>query len=248
MRILLVSIFSIICFGSLQAQELVRFKSLDGLEITADFYEAADSEAPVIILFHQAGWSRGEYIETAPRLNNLGFSCLAVDLRSGGKINGVLNSTHENAVKKKYDTYYLDAYLDMAAAVKYAEENLKSEKLIIWGSSYSSSLVFKLGADFSNSVAAILAFSPGEYFKNDAKTPLTNYVKNYALLVTQPVFITSAAQEKEMWMEIYKAIPHAEKQFYLPTTEGNHGSRALWSKFADSNSYWNAVEIFLDKL
>ena len=31
----------------------------------------------------------------------------------------------------------------------------------------------------------------------------------------------------------------------MPKTKGNHGSRALWSKFNDSNDYWHAVSKFL---
>ena len=34
----------------------------------ADLYIAHDASAPFILLFHQAGWSRGEYLEIAPKL------------------------------------------------------------------------------------------------------------------------------------------------------------------------------------
>jgi len=40
-------------------------------------------------------------------------------------------------------------------------------------------------------------------------------------------------------------IPSRKKQFFLPETKGNHGSRALWEKFSDNGSYWNAVKDFL---
>ena len=70
-------------------KDTIRFPSEDGLMVTADLYiEKNEKDAPFIILYHQAGWSRGEYAQIAPRLNALGFNCLAVDLRSGGKVNG----------------------------------------------------------------------------------------------------------------------------------------------------------------
>ena len=49
------------------------------------------ANAPVLVLFHQAGWSRGEYREIAPKLNELGYICLAIDQRSGKGVNGVAN-------------------------------------------------------------------------------------------------------------------------------------------------------------
>ena len=45
----------------------VIYKSHDGLLITANLYLSHKADAPFIILFHQAGWSRGEYKETAPK-------------------------------------------------------------------------------------------------------------------------------------------------------------------------------------
>gem|GEM_PF-5977157 len=61
----------------------ISFKSADGILITADSYVPHTTTSPLILLFHQAGSSRGEYNEIAPRLNELGFNCIAVDLRSG---------------------------------------------------------------------------------------------------------------------------------------------------------------------
>ena len=78
---------------TLPAMETVTFPAADGLAVTADLYLAHDKEAPFVILFHQAGYSRGEYGQIAPRLNGLGFNALAVDQRSGGAAKGVMNET-----------------------------------------------------------------------------------------------------------------------------------------------------------
>lgn len=72
-----------------QEAKTITFPSKDGLTLTADLYIMHDKSAPFIVLFHQARWSRGEYEEIAPRLNMMGFNCMAVDLRSGGQVNGV---------------------------------------------------------------------------------------------------------------------------------------------------------------
>ena len=62
------------------------------------------------VLFHQAKYSRGEYFEVAPKLNKMGFNCLAVDLRSGGEINGIPNKTFNYVDSLHQPSGYTDAY------------------------------------------------------------------------------------------------------------------------------------------
>ncbi|MCH7972436.1 MAG: alpha/beta hydrolase [Bacteroidetes bacterium] len=223
----------------------VTYKSQDGLLITADLYFTHKVNAPFIILFHQAGWSRGEYKETAPILNLLGFNCLAVDLRSGGNINGVINQTHKRAVEQKKGTNYIDTIQDMKASIKYAKKYYAKGNLIIWGSSYSSALVLVVGSKNKKNVDGILSFSPGEYFEKLGKS--STYIAENAKNITQPVFITSAKREHSFWENIFAAIPSKDKTSFLPKSKGNHGSRVLWSKFEYSKEYWEAVKSFLNK-
>ena len=89
-----------------------------------------------------------------------------------------------------------------------------------------------------------LAFAPGEYFDGSGKDK--NYITGFAKKIKSPVFITSAKDEKENWQPIYDAIPSSKKQFFLPESNGNHGSKALWEKFEDSIYYWESVTKFLD--
>ncbi len=226
---------------SITAQEIITYPSEDGLQITADYYNTTNSDT-YIILFHQAGWSRGEYKEIAPRLNTLGYHCIAVDQRSGGSVNDVMNLTNKEAKKEGKKTAYIDAFQDIEATVAYVKKTYKPAKIIIWGSSYSSSLVLKYAGDYPNSIDAVLSFSPGEYFGQK------NFIKNSASKISVPSFITSAQNEKKNWSAIQEAIPTTTKVAYTPTSSGNHGSRALWEKFDDSNGYWNAVIAFLKKI
>ena len=225
------------------AQEVVKFPSKDGLEITADLYMPHPGSNPFIILFHQAGWSRGEYQEIAPQLNDQGFNCLAVDQRSGGKVNGVINQTHANAKKALKETSYLDAFQDIEAAIDLVKEMYAEGKVVIWGSSYSSSLVLKYAGDNPDAVDGILSFSPGEYFKSRSSELISSSASN----INKPVFITSAKSEQNSWQKIYDVISSKDKVFFLPETSGNHGSRALWAKFSDHRDYWKAVNSFLSQ-
>lgn len=241
--LLLLSFATFLSISLIGQQEVktISFNSLDGIEITADLYEIENKEAPLILLFHQASYSRGEYLKIAPVLNNMGFRCLAIDQRSGNAINGVENETFKRAAAKNKGTQYADAAIDLEAALKYAKENLSANKIIVWGSSYSSSLVFYLASKYPEEVKGILSFSPGEYFLLNGKT-----VRLYAAKVKCPVFVTSAKNEKGAWKDIYEAIP-GDKRFFLPEHQGLHGSKALWPTSKGSQDYWQAVEAYLSQ-
>ena len=144
--------------------ETINFKADDGITVTADLYMEHESDAPFIILYHQAGYSRGEYREIAPKLNALGFNCMAVDQRSGDQVNGIINQTHKDALAANKPTKYLDALPDIEAAYLYAKFSVKPKKIILWGSSYSAALMFYMGSEHHNNVSGILSFAPGEYF------------------------------------------------------------------------------------
>lgn len=223
-------------------KDTIRFPSEDGLMVTADLYiKKNDTTAPFIILYHQAGWSRGEYAEIAPRLNTLGFNCMAVDLRSGGKVNGVRNHTALRATTQHKKTSYEHALPDMLRAIEMVKKQFASGTVILWGSSYSASLALKIAGDWPDLVDGVLAFAPGEYFNTHTKT----WIQDSATHITIPTFITSARNEKPSWSDIFDAIPSKHKFSYLPPTPGNHGSRALWQQFPDNDGYWMAVEDFL---
>jgi len=237
MKSILIAIMGLITLSA-YSQKTIDFPSEDGLSITADVYNAKSSDT-FIILFHQAGWSRGEYKEIAPKLNILGYHCLAVDQRSGGEVNGIKNKTNALAKKEGKQTEFIDALQDVGAAIAYVKKTYNPKKVIIWGSSYSSSLVLKHAGDHPDSVNGVLSFSPGEYFGKK------NFITSSASNIKIPVFITSSQNEKKSWSGIYDVIPSGKKQFFLPESKGNHGSRALWEKFDDHNVYWAAVKKFL---
>jgi pimeloyl-ACP methyl ester carboxylesterase len=218
----------------------VTINSTDGLHINVDIYESDQLDAPIILMFHQAGYSRGEYREIAPKLVNMGFTCIAIDQRSGGQVNGVLNETYREAKNLNLPTNYVDALPDLEAALTFAKSNYAPSKIIIWGSSYSSSLVFILAQKHPEDIQGILSFSPGEYFEYEYQK-----IFEYASQVKCPVFITSAKNEVQSWKEIYNNISIVEKITFTPTSNGYHGSKALWEDHPGNEDYWNALMEFL---
>lgn len=219
------------------APKAMTLRAGDGLTVFARRYDAKKPKA-LILLFHQAGSSKDEYATIAPRLATAGYSSLAVDARVGGKLFGV-NETA--AVMETTD--YIEAQKDMQAALTWAEsQNLP---IILWGSSYSASLVFALAKVNPDKVGAILAFSPGEYFDDK------QLVQQAAGAATVPVFITSASTADEIAAagKIAAAVPGGRAQHYVPKI-GVHGSSTLIAakdpEGAEDN--WRAVMAFLKKV
>lgn len=229
---------------NLQAKETITFRSSDGLLVTADLYITNPIDSPFIILCHQANWSRGEYLEIAPKLNAIGYNCMAIDQRSGGAVNGVVNETKKRAKAKGLGLGFADAEIDIVSAINYVKQNYsETSKTILWGScSYSASLSLRLAGERQD-LDAVLAFAPGEYFKRSGKP--SNYIEVSAQKINIPVFITSKKTEKPNWWAIYEVIPFKQKQYFLPQKSGQHGSRALWEKFEEHQDYWKAVKTFL---
>src|SRR5437867_2572680 len=117
--------------SNIRAQQKITFPSQDGVTITADLYPVADS-LPVILLCHQAGYSRGEYEATALRLNKFGFNCLAIDQRYGDEVNGVVNETAAEAKRLNKPRTNADAEQDIVSAADYLF-NKYHKKIMILG-------------------------------------------------------------------------------------------------------------------
>lgn len=237
MKNILAILTLIIALPSLAQQKKITFLSKDGLIITADLYLVNDT-LPYMILCHQAGYSRGEYQETAPKFTKLGYNCLAIDLRSGKEVNGVTNETAMLAEAKKKPTNYLDAEQDIVAAVDYAYKKSGSKKVILVGSSYSASLALKIGAE-NDKVKALMVFSPGEYFGDKLK--VKEAIKN----LDKPVWVTSSKEEAPDVEKLLKDIKSTVKVQYTPATKGDHGSKVLWKAHANYHEYWLNILMFM---
>ena len=215
---------------------MVAFKSLDGLTITADYYPLKKPKG-LILLCHRSHCNRGEYRETAPKFNDLGFSCLAIDQRSGMKIFGVVNETKTLAKQKGLATGYLDARQDIEAGIDYAYKLNRKIPIIVLGSSYSASLALLIAAA-SEKVASVIAFSPVECLKN---TSVSEGIAN----LSKPIFITSAKKEVEDTSQLIGFVNPKYVHHFKPDTDGFHGSKALWESVDGYESYWQALNVFL---
>jgi dienelactone hydrolase len=218
----------------------ITLKASDGVAVYAWHYAAADKTRPAILLFHQAGSNHAEYATIAPRLVTLGYHALALDQRSGGSMWDQPNRT---ASEFGRDVDYRAALPDLAAALDWPARGGLPARSIVWGSSYSAALVFLLAAAHPSAVAAVMAFSPGEYLGD------SHSVKDAAAKVRAPVFVTCAQDSEEIaaGRAIARAVPGSAAVQFVPKRGGVHGSSTLRQdrnpKGAEEN--WRAVEQFL---
>lgn len=225
-----------------RAQQDVTLTAADGVRISGTYYPAAKVSAPIILLFHQAGSNRWEYAPIVPRLVTAGFSALAIDARHGDEMWGHKNETVARLGK---EAGYIEALPDLEAALAWARKENPGRKVIVWGSSYSSCLVFVLAAKHPGEIAGLLSFSPAEYFQSN-KT----LVHDAAAKVNIPVFITSAkdAEEEEAARSIYDAVADKkDRVLFVPQIGGVHGSSTLRDdrNHEGAAENWTAVLAFL---
>lgn len=227
-----------VCLNRMHAQKEEIFPSLDGLMIHAHLYESDVKETKVMLLCHQARWSKGEYKETAPKFNKMGYTCLAIDQRSGDSINGVINQTKVDAVAEGKSTEFEDAEQDIKAALYFLYEKY-GKKVTLVGSSYSSALVLKVAADEEEKVEKVISFSPGEYFSDP-------HIINKSMKKLEiPVYITCSKEEIKETTPLFDGVLNKKAVFFKPSKEGRHGSRALWNNYKHNKEYWESLTKFL---
>ena len=218
----------------------VTFPSSDGLEITADEY-IISNENPYILLFHEQESSRGEFETIARRLCKMDYNCLAVDLRNGGNKSYVSNETVKRCRQSKCPSGAGDIELDMLASIDYAVGR-SNHPVILMGSGANGSLSLKLARE-NDSVRAVVALSPGEYF-----LPNIN-IQDTLSGIKKPVFITSSLSEFSYISELASGVDEQFITLYEPQLgEGGRGSVALSSENKTNSEYWLALLLFFKDL
>jgi dienelactone hydrolase len=216
--------------------QTVTFYAKDSVVITGDIYSLKNTN-PTVLLCHQAGFSRGEYIRTARKLNIMGLACMAIDQRSGNEVNGVINQTAIDANRKKMNVGYTGAKQDIEAAIDYLFEMNGHQPIILVGSSYSASLALWIGSE-NKKVKAVAAFSPGEYLKN---LDLADTIRTLSI----PTFVTSSKREIGPVAQLLRYVNTKNVTQFKPELKGIHGSRALWDSTQGHEAYWNAFSSFI---
>ena len=215
--------------------------ALEDITVHANLYEV-NANAPVILLCHQFGWNKFEYADIAPRLNEMGFNALAVDLTGGGSFQNHNNET----VQGRGDidrTKLLDfAEEELEATINYLHKRYQ-KKVTVWGSSYSATLVI-FAAERNRHVNASISFSGFNHFQ-DQRPQLETIIPK----IKKPMFMTSSKSEASIMTEILKDIKLRKQQYhFIPQGGGEHGAKALWNSKDDASEYWTEITAFLKEV
>ncbi|GJL95020.1 MAG: hypothetical protein DHS20C05_14250 [Hyphococcus sp.] len=196
----------------------------DGVTIYGEpYFGELGADAPLILLFHQGGSNgRGEYAGIAKWLNKNGYRAIAWDQRAGGDRLGGANRTVEGLADGTPNTY-CDAEADLSAALAHVEDSGIADKVIVWGSSYSAALVFKLAKDNPQSLAGLISFSPA------GGGPLENCrARMWVDDITVPMFVLRPQSEMENPNSIeQRDILTTAGVEFMVVENGVHGSSML---------------------
>jgi pimeloyl-ACP methyl ester carboxylesterase len=212
---------SMVCIGSAYAAEVERvsFDTSDGFLLKGDYYPGRPG-GPVVLLLHQLGSTRADYISLAKLLQAKGMNALAYDARGHGE------SVMKGGVKTSWDGFSRRDFLDMTKDIEAAERFLKEKKgagntpVGIVGSSIQSStgLIYAVSHP---EVRALVLLSPGRgYHDIDTLGPMKEYGR-------RPVFIVAGEDDLysfESANELDKAAA-GDKKLEVYINNAGHGAK-----------------------
>jgi dienelactone hydrolase len=141
------------------------------------------------------------------------------------------------------EVHYRDVMPDLEAALLWGHAAAMGAPVIAMGSSYSASLIFLLAARHPGALAALVAFSPGEYLDGPS------VVHDAAQSVRIPVLVDEAKNPEEIATakSILEAVASTEKQQVVPHSGGVHGASTLRTdkNAAGAEENWHALLAFL---
>lgn len=237
---LLTSLSTEKAFSQIVRKSKIEFYSSDSLLLTADHYFSKKGN-PYILFFHSENSSRGEFDNIATRFTKMHYNCLAVDLRTGNKYGYVKNESAERASRNSRDKRLISGEKDILAAIKFVQ-SLSKKNLILFGSSSSASLSLKIASEINN-IDAVMALSPGEYFKPEFV--VQNLIPDFNI----PIFIAGNKIEEPYLNDMFFELKEEYKSIVNPSenSEGR-GTELLSQDNPASNEYWMAVLIFIKSL
>ncbi|MES2679629.1 MAG: hypothetical protein V4635_07075 [Bacteroidota bacterium] len=211
------------------SQKKDYFFSRDSVKICYDEYFSS-KKAPVILLCHRQGYSRGEYPEIAKKIKGLGYNCIAFDHRNGDTCNGVANETMRDAKSSKKLTTWARAETDIEDATIFFN-NKYQKKLIVLGSGHSSSVILKLAKKDNSKIKALICFSPGEYSES--------YSLEQELKGLNTIALIYASNDEMKAVEQCTSGLLNRRTFHPLFSTGEYGASVLWNSSASSAEFWN---------
>lgn len=144
---------------------VVLLKTLDGQEIAATFYEAAEPKGAAVFT-HMMPATKNSWADLAALFASRGYAGLAIDLRGHGESEG-----GPDGYKKFSDEDHQKSILDVDAAVKFLlGKGFAANQIILIGASIGANLALKYMGDHHDFKTAVL-LSAGRDYRGVATEP-----------------------------------------------------------------------------
>ncbi|MCF8224654.1 MAG: dienelactone hydrolase family protein [Bacteroidales bacterium] len=218
----------------------VTYYSSDSLLITADLYMKSDS-LPFLLLLHEQGSSRGEFLDIVSWFQKMNYNCLVPDLRNGGNSNVIVNETANRARMEERTISYNMIENDIQASIEYALE-ISGKSVTLLGAGANGSLALKAAAEIPE-VKAVVALSPGEFFLPEME------IENSLDSLKKPILVGSTRSEYPYMEQLVSGVDDKYKSVFAPdTTEGARGTKSLLPVNITSMEYWLSILLFVKEI
>lgn len=192
------------------AQEPVQFDAQDGVKVHADYYASA-SPAGAIVLFNGASLdpnmparNRCEYGDLPRTLQQKGYAVLNVDLRISGHWS-LCQTRTQGPVADAYD-----AMQDVEAAVKWMQQKTGQQKVILFGSGFSSLMNLYFALNHPDQVKGVAAFG-----FSSSSIALTDEIAPRLGSLQVPMMIVAPQDEKGLAEAILTGVPEEKAQLVV---------------------------------
>lgn len=235
------------CSLSLSAQVPARALEIpsQGISLRALVWQNFNTPRAVILLMHEEGASRGEFLSIGPWLALQGYTAVAIDLRYGQTSRGLKNETALRSRQLGLSWDLTTNKTDVINSLRFLHEHYPASSYILWGNSYSASLAISLAAEYPQLCSAIIALSPNR----SGDLALRQEMQENIQRLHQSILLSGAQSDLKDLQNLFLLIPASSKKLFVPQySRGNSGSSALWLQKTDSSEYRQAVLQFLDGL
>jgi pimeloyl-ACP methyl ester carboxylesterase len=211
------------------SDRIVKFPSLDGVNIQADYYPvkvSSKKKTPIAILIHMYPADRSSWKPLVPALRESGVAVLAYDIRGTG---GSTKPKERNLVKGYKDqdpAHFGLAWMDVEGAKAWlaGQDNIDISRCVLIGASIGCSIALDDAAR-TQSAAGVVCLSPGtNYFGLDS-------IEHIKACSSIPVLLISLKGEFEAVAQLVEASGGKAKSKQYPGGNENHGTNLFKADF-----------------
>lgn len=218
------------------SMEKIFFTTKDGVKIAANLYSVKPTRG-WLVLAHMMPATKESYRDLAQRFQNLGYECLAIDLRGHGE-SIIEKSGNGEERRLNYlnfsDEEHQKSILDLEAAVDYLIQNRRASvgKISFIGASIGANLSLQYISGHSEFRTAVL-LSPGLNYKGIKIEPMVKKLK-----AGQKVLFISSRDDgpnAEQNQELYDLTPDGTIKNIQIYEIGGHGTDILGNQPSSIN-------------